>query len=147
MLLDDQAACATANTQSCRQQSNYTNVRRPYPFRRQERMETEDGAMSQATEPRLHQPPPKPPSTLEIPAYFEEFPVSVHWLSQSLEVRQNFKFNDTEMVLGLGLPHPPTYPDPISIKMATCLFVCSFVSKNRQTQMLEFKNSEATKFQ
>jgi len=66
----------TPNPPACHPTTNYPSLRRPYPFQRQERMETEDSFSSYPHEMRI-QPPPKPPSTLEIPAYFEEFPSDI----------------------------------------------------------------------
>jgi len=66
----------SANLPSCRPSPTYSSLRRPYPFRRQERMETEDSFSTNTNDTRL-QAPAKPPSTLEIPAYFEAFPSDI----------------------------------------------------------------------
>lgn len=73
---EEQPPATAASLPTCRPSPTYSGLRRPYPFRRQERMDTEDSFSTHPNEARL-QLPLKPPSTLEIPAYFEEFPSDI----------------------------------------------------------------------
>jgi len=73
---EDPSSSSSTNIPSSRPSPTYSSLRRPYPFRRQERMDTEESFSANLNEARL-QTPLKPPSTLEIPAYFEAFPSDI----------------------------------------------------------------------